>query len=160
MTENGDDWAARVEAFWRLADDTDPEAALDAMRALIALRPADDPAALYEWASVHDFLGREAEAVPLYRAALARGLDAGHRSQAVIQLASSLRNIGENDEAIALLEGVPESDPLHASARAFLALALHDAGRPSEALQVALETLAPQLPAYRRSILDYAAELA
>lgn len=154
------DWDERVAAFWRDADDTDPDAALDGMRALIADRPAEDPAALYEWASVHDFLGREAEAVPLYRAALARGLDGARRSQAVIQLASSLRNLGETDEAIALLEAVPESDPLHASAHAFLALALHDAGRPADALRIALDTLAPHLPAYRRSILDYAAELA
>ncbi|SBS75115.1 tetratricopeptide repeat protein [uncultured Microbacterium sp.] len=153
------DWDERVAAFWEQADDADPDAAIAAMRALIADRPADDPTALYEWASVHDFLGREADAVPLYRRALDRGLAGARRSQAVIQLASSLRNVGEVDEATALLEGVPATDPLHASARAFLALALHDAGRHSDALRTALDTLAPHLPAYRRSISDYAAEL-
>lgn len=152
-------WEERVAAFWRDADDADPAATLAAMRTLVNERPADDASALYEWASVHDFLGLEAEAVPLYRAALQGALDAHRRSQTVIQLASSLRNVGEADEAIALLEGVPESDALHASARAFLALALHDVGRHADALRVALDALAPHLPAYRRSILDYAAEL-
>lgn len=153
------DWDERVAAFWREADDADPAATLAGMRALLHDRPADDPAALYEWASVHDFLGLEAEAVPLYRAALRGDLDPVRRSQAVIQLASSLRNLGEAGEAIALLEAVPEADPLHASARAFLALALHDAGRHAAALRAALDALAPHLPAYRRSVLDYAAEL-
>lgn len=152
-------WEQRVAAFWRDADDADPRATLAAMRTLVEERPADDAAALYEWASVHDFLGLESDAVPLYRAALQGELDADRRTQAVIQLASSLRNVGDADAGIALLEAVPVSDPLHASARAFLALALHDAGRPADALRVALDTLAPHLPAYRRSILDYAAEL-
>ncbi|TFD28157.1 tetratricopeptide repeat protein [Cryobacterium lyxosi] len=40
------------------------------MQALITERRDDDPAAIFEWASVHDFLGREAEAIPLYRRAL------------------------------------------------------------------------------------------
>lgn len=154
-----DDWERRVAAFWDQADDTDPDAALDAVGALVAERPAEDPAALYEWASVHDFLGLEEQAVPLYRQALDRGLTGARRSQAVIQLASSLRNVGAPEEAIALLEALPVDDPLHPSARAFLALAVHDAGRHTDALRIALGTLAPLLPAYRRAVAEYAAEL-
>ncbi len=128
------------------------------MRALAAERPADDPRALFELACAHDFVGREAEAVPLYRAAIDGGLDPEHRPLAVIQLASSLRNVGEAEQAVALLEAMP--DDAHAPGRdAFLALALHDAGRPTEALAVALRRLAATLPEYGRAVAAYADEL-
>ncbi len=41
----------------------------------------------------------------------------------------------------------------------FLALALHSAGRPEEALRVAIETIEPGLPRYHRSVRAYAAAL-
>ncbi|RIJ52363.1 hypothetical protein DZG00_05225 [Clavibacter lycopersici] len=153
-----DDWDARITAFWASADDERADETVAGMRALVAERPADDPRALYELACAHDFVGREAEAVPLYRAAIAGGLDPEHRPFAVIQLASSLRNVGEAGEAVALLEAMP--DDAHAPGRdAFLALALHDAGRPTEALAVALRRLAPALPEYGRAVLAYADDL-
>lgn len=153
-----DDWDARVAAFWATADDERADETVAGMRALVAERPADDPRALYELASAHDFVGREAEAVPLYRAAIDGGLDPEHGPLAVIQLASSLRNVGEAAEAVALLEALP--DDAHGPGRdAFLALALHDAGRPTEALAVALRRLAPTLPEYRRAVAAYAEDL-
>jgi hypothetical protein len=154
-----DDWDARVAALWAAADDERADETVAGMRALVAERPADDPRALFELASAHDLVGREAEAVPLYRAALDGGLDPQHRPLAVIQLASSLRNIGRAAEAVALLETMP--DDAHAPGRdAFLALALHDAGRPTEALALALRRLAPTLPEYGRAVAAYADELA
>ena len=126
------------------------------MRRLVEERPPDDADALFEWASVHDYLGREHEAVPLYRAALDAGLGGERRPQAVIQLASSLRNVGDPEAAIALLRDQPDDPLTGAAGRAFLALALRDAGRTDEALRVALEALAPTLPRYGRAITGYA----
>jgi tetratricopeptide (TPR) repeat protein len=115
----------------------------------------------FERAGEHDEAGREAEAIPLYRDAIALGLVDPERSRAVVQLASSLRNVGELDEALDLLDtgGVGSSalDPeLAASVAAFRALVLHDLGRHDEALAAALGALAPTLPAYRISIAAYA----
>ena len=152
-------WNDRVAAFWAGADDEDDERMLDAMRRLIQERAADDPDALYEWASVHDFLGREADAVPLYRAALDAGLAGDRRPQAVIQLASSLRNVGDPEAAIALLENETPTEVTGDTAQAFLALALRDAGRPDEALAVAITALARTFPRYSRSLTHYAAAL-
>ncbi|MCR2785728.1 MULTISPECIES: tetratricopeptide repeat protein [unclassified Microbacterium] len=149
-------WDERVAAFWRDADDDRPEAMLAQMQALIDERGAESPEALYEWASVHDFLGREGDAIPLYRAALERGLAGERRPQAVVQLASSLRNVGEADAAVALLQDHPGDTVTGAAPQAFLALALRDAGRPDEALRVALKALAPTLPTYRRAVEAYA----
>ena len=151
-------WDQRVDEYWAAADDEHPEQALGAMRALVAERGAEDPDALYEWASVHDFLGLETEAVPLYRAALDRGLSGDRAPRAVVQLASSLRNVGEPEAAVDLLRTVDEPG-LGAAPQAFLALALRDAGRPDEALRVALLALAPTLPEYGRSVTAYAEEL-
>jgi tetratricopeptide (TPR) repeat protein len=154
-----DNWDARIKDFWANADDTDEEATLATMKALVGERPAGDPAAIYEWASVHDFLGRESEAVPLYQRALEGGLDDSRRSQAYVQLASSLRNTGRPEEAVLLLERL-EGDALVGDApKAFLALALFDAGRPGDALRVALDALARTLPLYGRAVRRYAEEL-
>lgn len=154
-----DSWDDRVAAFWATADDVRPETMLNEMNALVSERGAGDAEALYEWASVHDFLGREADAIPFYRAALDEGLTGNRRLQAVVQLASSLRNVGESGAAIELLEAQPGEPVTGAAAQAFLALALHDSGRPSEALRVALKALARTLPLYGRAITSYADEL-
>lgn len=152
-------WNARVDAFWETADDTQPERVLSEMSALVAERADDDAAGLYEMASAHDFLGHEAEAIPLYRAALAAGLDAVRAPQARIQLASSLRNVGEAEAAVSALTEERHNPITGSAASAFLALALRDAGRGDAALRVALEALIPTLPMYQRSLSEYATAL-
>ncbi|MFT9110530.1 MAG: tetratricopeptide repeat protein [Bifidobacterium psychraerophilum] len=152
-------WDEQIELFWSTADDTRPDETLDAMRELVAQRPEDDPEALYEWASVHDYLGMEAKAIPLYRSALDHGLTGDRRPQAVIQLASSLRNIGAPQAAIDLLRAHPQDQITGDAAQAFLALALRDAGYSDEALQIALVALARTLPLYQRAVENYAQDL-
>jgi hypothetical protein len=107
---------------------------------------------------VQDATGHEDLAVPLYRRALELGLGGGRRRQAVIQLASSLRNLGRADESVAMLidEAAADSDELDDAVRAFLALSLVDLGREREAVSLALGALASHLPRYRRSVATYA----
>ena len=154
-------WERRVAELWAAFDDREPAIFLADMRSLIAELPLDHPAALFELASAHDALGQEAEAEPLYRAALEGGLDTFRRRRAVIQLGSTLRNLGRAKEAVALLHherGEPP-DELDEAVAAFLALALADAGAPREALSVALGALAPHLPRYSHSLANYAKAL-
>ena len=106
-------------------------------------------------ASAFDFAGREAEAEPLYRSAIEAGLDAERHPQAVLQLASTLRNLGRASEAVALLDKAEL--PGHEDARAaFLALALVDAGRAAEGAGRALLALSRHLERYRRPVTAYA----
>ncbi|XVJ79352.1 tetratricopeptide repeat protein [Streptomyces sp. JH002] len=94
-----------------------------------------------------------------YRRALATGrLPGERRRRAVIQLASSLRNLGHPQEAVDLLtaELAAGSDHLDDAVRATLALALTGVGREREAVSVALTALAPHLPRYQRSMAAYA----
>ena len=150
------DWEERIRIFWSDASGADPEFTFGSMQALISERRDDDPAAIFEWASVHDFLGRDAEAIPLYRRALELGLDPVRNFQAQIQLASSLRNIGESAEAVRILEGMKPEATAGDAHEAFLALALFDAGRPGDALRVALKALGKTLPLYSGAIDHYA----
>jgi tetratricopeptide (TPR) repeat protein len=157
-----DDWRRRVDAVWATADDLGEDRTVTAIDALVAEREADDPVALFEAAGARDFAGREAEAEPLYRAALAAGLAEPERGQAIVQLASTLRNLDRADESLALLRDFLLAEPGHPladAAKAFAALALFDGGLHADALREALDALAPHLPQYRRSVEAYAAAL-
>ena len=153
------EWDVNIDAWYEAnADESRPAASVAAMRELLSGHPNAGALASFELASIHDSMGFTTEAVPLYRQSLTEGLDADHAARARIQLASTLRNLGQFDEAIALLRE-PSGTDLDASRRAFLALALHSAGRHDEAVREALEALIPSLPRYRRSLSGYAAEL-
>lgn len=155
------EWERHVSRLWSMLDETDPAAFLTEMRALADERPPGDAAAFFELASAHDSTGQPDLAVPLYRQALAAGLFGIRRRRATIQLASSLRNLGEITESLALLEAerMAGSDELDDAVAAFLALTLADAGRERHALSLALSALAKHLPRYNRSLGNYAKTL-
>lgn len=95
------DWETDVRTVWEAAANLSDEEVVAAIDALADLRPDGDPAAVYEQASARDYAGLEGDAEPLYRRALDAGLDEERRPRAVIQLASTLRNLGRADEASA-----------------------------------------------------------
>jgi tetratricopeptide (TPR) repeat protein len=131
------------------------------MDGLCAELPPGDPIGAFERGGAYDSTGHSDLAVPLYEAALAQGLSGIRRRRAAIQLASSLRNLGEHERSIELLEGelkLPD-DELTGAVRAVLALALTNAGREREAVSVALTALSEYLPRYNRSLARYAQEL-
>ncbi len=152
-------WSAAVAELWDRVDETPAEDAIAAMRALAGAYPGVDGRAAFELAGMLDAQGREREAEREYERALALGLDAERHAQLAVQYGSTLRNAGRLDEAIAVLEAAPEHPSTGATPRAFLALALHSAGRHDEALRIALEALGPSLPRYNRSVRAYAAAL-
>jgi hypothetical protein len=161
-----DDWEARVAAVWDVAGASDGDDLRARIDALAAERPAGDGPALFERACAFDSTGRSDHAVPLYREALDRGLVGVRRRRAVIQLASSLRNLGRSAESVALLEaerpaadGDPDEAALDDAVSCVLALALTDVGREREAVAVAVAALAPHLPRYQRSMANYARRL-
>jgi len=157
------DWYARVSSVWASASgmpDLDVVAAIDA---LVAEREPDDAEALFESASARDYAGLEAEAEPLYRQAIDAGLNEATLPRAVIQLASTLRNLGQIEESIELLEehlAQHPSDEWTGPGAAFLALALASRGDERDAASVALAALADYLPVYSASVRGYAIALA
>ena len=156
-----EEWHKRLDALWASLDEKNGDEFLSEMKMLVAERSADDPVGSFEQASAFDSTGHPDLAVPLYRQALERGLSGQRRRRATIQLASSLRVLGQPETSVALLtaELGAGSDDLDDAVRAFLALALANVGREREAVSVALGALAPHLARYNRSLAAYARKL-
>jgi hypothetical protein len=161
MNEAASDWEARVLAAWAAIDDCEPREFRAKIDGLASERPDGDSIAAFERACAFDSTGSSDQAVPLYRAALLGGLTGVRRRRATIQLASSLRNLGQAEESVTLLraEQALTSDALDDAVAAVLALALADTGHEREAVGVAVGALAKHLPRYNRSMANYAKEL-
>ncbi len=155
-------WEQRLSEAWATLDQRREEDFLALIDGLAAELPADSGIASFELGAALDSTGHPDRAVQLYRRALDLGLAGERRRRAVIQLASSLRNLGQADAGVALLTAELDagSDHLDGAVRAFLALALADTGREREAVSLALTALAPHLPRYQRSLASYARQLA
>ncbi len=161
------DWEQRMALLWTTLDDVDPEDFRTRIAELAAEQP--DPAiARFELGAANDSTGRPEVAVPLYQAALATGLTGLRRRRAVIQQASSIRNLGRPEESLALLtaEQARPDDQLDDAERELadavtctLALVLADLGREREAASLAIGALARHLPRYNRSMTNYARAL-
>lgn len=152
------DWEQRLAALWTTIDQQPEQEFLGQMAQLVAELPVDDAVGIFEWAASLDSTGHSDRAVPLYRRALALGLPGIRRRRAVIQMASSLRNLGQAEESVTLLRAEREvdSDELDDAVSAVLALALVDTGHEREAVSIAVAALAPHLPRYQRSMANYA----
>ena len=155
-------WEHRLAALWKTIDEHAPDRFIEEMDALAAELPEGSAIALFERAGARDSTGHPDLAVPLYRAALAAGLAGTRRRQAVIQMASSQRNLGNAREAaeVLLAELDAPNDELDGAVRAFLALALVDIGHEREAVATSLLALSRYLPRYNRSLARYAEDVA
>jgi hypothetical protein len=152
------DWEDRIAAAWASIDDypeTEFRALIDKLAAEL---PPGSAIADFERACAFDSTGHSDRAVPLYRKALDTGLTGVRRRRAVIQMASSIRNLGRPQESVELLtaELAAGEDELDDAVRATLALALTDVGREREAVSLVLTALAKHLPRYQRSMANYA----
>jgi hypothetical protein len=154
-------WETRIMELWAALDAHAPAEFVARMDALVAEQPAETAIGCFERASARDSTGHSDQAIPLYRAALAAGLTGIRRRRATIQLASSLRTVGEIAESETLLRAElrQPSDELDGAVQAFLALALVETGKEREAVSVSLTALAKYLPRYNRSLARYAERL-
>jgi tetratricopeptide (TPR) repeat protein len=161
VAEENADWEKRLAAVWATLDDRDEEQFVAAIDDLVAELPDESAIRPFERACAFDSTGHSDLAVPLYKSALDIGWTSTRRRRAVIQMASSMRNIGKAQEAVALLSAELEAEPdeLTGAVRAVLALSLVNVGREREAVAVALTALSEYLPRYNRSLANYAREL-
>jgi hypothetical protein len=152
------DWEERIAKLWAAIDDHGPEEFVARIDELASELPTGNAVALFERACSLDSTGHSDLAVPLYEQALKVGLAGVRRRRAVIQMASSLRNLGRPSESVALLtqERDAGSDDLDDAVSAVLALALVDVGREREAVSLALTALSRHLVRYQRSMANYA----
>ena len=117
---------------------------------------------MFKYANALDFLGKETEAVPLYQMAIGLGLSVKMKTQAEIQLGSSLSVIGESESAIAILSRVYKEtgDP---AALTFLCIALFRSGELEKSIKEALSYIISGnqglLPEYKRALSQYLDEI-
>jgi hypothetical protein len=158
LTAEMADYERRSQQLWASLDEHGEDAFLAKIEELVADLPPNSAITAFERACAFDSTGHPDRAVPLYRRALELGLEGERRRRSVIQLASSLRNLGRVSESLELLEAERKqpSDDLDDAASAMYALALADSGREREAVAVLLTALAPHLPRYQRSMANYA----
>ena len=97
------DWEQRVADLWTGIDDHDADDFVARIDKLVAELPPGSALGYFERGAAQDSTGRPEQAVELYRAALDAGLTGVRRRRAIIQMASSLRNMGDAEEAAALL---------------------------------------------------------
>jgi len=111
----------------------------------------------YDSACKHDTRGEEAAAIPEYERALALGLPADERCQALLGLGSSLRNVGRPEESVRVLRAAVAEFPEHAALRAFLSLALHSLGDGRQAMVTLLDLIMRYAPLgqYVRALGEY-----
>lgn len=161
MKSTEEAWERQIAELWTTIDNCPPEAFVAKLDLLVEHSCPATGSGLFERASARDSTGNPEDAVPLYEAALAAGLTGIRRRRANIQLASSLRNLGNPGKAASLLftELGAANDELNGAVRAFLALALVDLGREREAVALSLDALSEYLPRYNRSLARYAREL-
>ena len=118
----------------------------------------------YAAACVHDALGREAEAIPFYRRALAGELPPDERRSAFTGLGSTYRTLGRYDDARDTLRaGLIEFPDAH-EMTVFLAMTLHNLGEHKRAIESLLKlvvatTADPEIKAYGPAIEFYAQDV-
>ena len=104
-----------------------------------------------------DVLGRPAEALPFYEKAVTLGLPPNELSGALLGLGSTLRALGQTARAIEVFESGRRQFPANREFDVFLAIAMHDGSRHTEAMQLLLTTLVDTsedigITAYQRAI--------
>lgn len=118
----------------------------------------------YEVAGLHDNLGRESQAIPLYQKAITLGLSETSLRGAWLGLGSSYRSTGQYAEALAAFEQGQARFPDANEFRVFGAMARYNLGQHKEGMQTLLGVLAettadPDLVTYRRAMALYAEDL-
>jgi thioredoxin-like negative regulator of GroEL len=131
----------------------------------LAAEYPDDATVAYQTAWTHDALGREAEAVGFYEAALSLpGLSEDDRRGAFTGLGSSFRVLGRYADSVATLTLGTEEFPDDGALATFLAMALYNSGDRDQAMGILLRLLArtsgdEQVQRYRRAIEHYSRDL-
>lgn len=115
-------------------------------------------------AFAHDRAGEERLAVSHYRAALSGHLEPSLRRECLLGLGSTLRTIGEYEQAHATLTQGRQEFPAADEFPVFLAMTCYNLGQHHEAMRLLLTSLADttgstDLRAYDRAIRLYAGDL-
>ncbi len=134
---------AAIEKARELRRQDDLEGSQEQLLELMDVYP-DHPLVLFEVGGAYDVMDEVEMAIPYYRRAIEAGLDGRDLQECLVCLGSTLRVVGEHEEAVETLERAVDEFPENRSARVFLALAHYSNGDAdlavSDLLGLLLET--------------------
>ncbi|WP_410770061.1 tetratricopeptide repeat protein [Fontibacillus sp. BL9] len=118
----------------------------------------------YQYAWVHDVLGREREAIPYYKRALELGLAEEEKQGALLGLGSTYRTLGMFKESKAVFEEAIKEFPEQREYSVFLAMVEYNLKEYSNAMEILLKQLAETsndkgIQSYKKAILYYSDKL-
>jgi tetratricopeptide (TPR) repeat protein len=150
-------WETVVKNGWENKDD---ETKLIEYFLEVAEKYPNSARAKFELANAYDFTRQEETAISLYEDAISIGLDAECEAYALLQLGSSLRNVGRIDDAISILADAEHRYPEFPSITMFLGMAMHDKNKNTEALRKTLNAMLRHLKTsdmerYRMALENY-----
>jgi tetratricopeptide (TPR) repeat protein len=124
----------------------------------------NDPQVNYQCAWIHDLLGLEREAIPFYEKAIQEGLSGDELKSALLGLGSTYRCIGEYHKSIDTFQHALTLFPNSHEFKVFLAMAYHNIGEHSKAMELLLNSLADTskdegILRYQRAIRFYSDKL-
>jgi tetratricopeptide (TPR) repeat protein len=134
------DLLAAIETARALRRDDELETSQEQLLELMEQHP-DHPLVLFEVGGSYDVMGEEEMAIPYYRRAIAAGLEGDDLQECLVCLGSTLRVIGEADEAVSILEQAVDEFPGRSSGQVFLALAYYSNGDYDQAVSTLLSLL-------------------
>ena len=124
----------------------------------------NDPQVNYQCAWIHDLLGLEREAIPFYQKAIQEGLSGDDLKSALLGMGSTYRAIGEYHKSIDTFQHALTLFPNLHEFNVFLAMAYHNVGEHSKAMELLLNSLAATskdegIVRYQRAIRFYSDKL-
>lgn len=151
-------WQQELEAAWDSLGTREPQNFLARVSKIVANPKVPEDVREFNLACAQDSTGHSDLAVSGYRRALELGLSGYERRRATIQLASSMRNLGQSQESVRLLaaERTDVGDGLDDAVVVFRSLALVDTGQERAAVAALIHALADHLPRYTVSAHRYA----
>lgn len=138
--ENESDLLAAIEEARALRRADDLEASQALLLEMLETQPSH-PLVLFEVGGSYDVMGEVEMAIPYYRRAIGAGLEGSDLQECLVCLGSTLRIVGEYEDAVAILEQAVDEFPDRNSGRAFLALAYYSNGDAEQAVSELLSLL-------------------
>ncbi|MGP6220575.1 tetratricopeptide repeat protein [Caldiplasma sukawensis] len=118
----------------------------------------NNPRIVYEYANILDYLGKEEQAISIYRESLSKGISGRYHDMCLIQLASSLRLLGNLNESYEILFDLYNKTK-EPSSLLFLSLTLFDLNKSKDAICLMFSHILGNndgfLDEYRRALTNY-----
>lgn len=140
LTNNDVALRAAIEEARELRHADDLEASQARLLELMEEYP-NHPLVLFEVGGSYDVMDEVEMAIPYYRRAIDAGLEGRDLQECLVCLGSTLRMVGDHDEAVTALERAVEEFPDNNSGRVFLALAHYSNGNADVAVSTLLALL-------------------